>query len=269
RRRPFSGELRRDVLLLRPPRRALRRPRQRVAREARRRPRAARLARERPRAVLEVGADRRLHPPPALRPEARVGVVHERRRSGHERARAVRERARALRPHPPRARPHGRHRLALRLALAHLRVSRSRIGRAEEAPRLRSVPSVPEPRRPPRDRTGARAAGRRERRADAPRVLGHGRNSAAAANRRRIMKTPRYLALAFLAFAAGFAVSSARGDEPRVVPVTAKRFEFQPNEIHVAKGEDVVLEVTSQDVTHGFFSRKFGFDEDLPPGKTV
>jgi cytochrome c oxidase subunit II len=86
------------------------------------------------------------------------------------------------------------------------------------------------------------------------------------------MRVLRNLALAVLVFASGFAVStvsSARGDEPRVIPVTAKRFAFEPAEIHVAKGEDVVLEVTSQDVTHGFFSRKFGFDEDLPPGKAV
>ena len=83
------------------------------------------------------------------------------------------------------------------------------------------------------------------------------------------MRVLRYLALAFLVFAAGFAVSSARGDEPRVIPVTAKRFAFEPSEIQVAKGEKVALEVTSQDVTHGFFSRKFGFDEDLPQGKTI
>ena len=86
------------------------------------------------------------------------------------------------------------------------------------------------------------------------------------------MKTLRDLALALLVFSAGFAVSSvpvARGDEPRVIAVTAKRFAFEPAEIQVAKGENVVLEVTSQDVTHGFFSRKLGFDEDLPSGKTV
>ena len=62
---------------------------------------------------------------------------------------------------------------------------------------------------------------------------------------------------------------AARADEPRVVAVTAKRFEFEPKEIHVKKGESVVLEVTSQDVTHGFFSRQLGFDEDLSPGKSV
>ena len=81
----------------------------------------------------------------------------------------------------------------------------------------------------------------------------------------------RFLAIAsvVLATVAAVASSPARADEPRVVAVTAKRFEFEPKEIHVKKGEPVVLEVTSRDVTHGFFSRKFGFDEDLAPGKTV
>jgi cytochrome c oxidase subunit 2 len=82
------------------------------------------------------------------------------------------------------------------------------------------------------------------------------------------VKILRLLALALLA-AASLVPARARGDEPRVIPVTAKRFEFQPNEIRLKKGESVVLEITSQDVTHGFFSRKFGFDEDLAPGKTI
>ena len=82
------------------------------------------------------------------------------------------------------------------------------------------------------------------------------------------MKTIRSLAL-LAALASTLPLSGARADEPRVVAVSAKRFEFEPKEIRVAKGEAVVLEVTSQDVTHGFFSRKLGFDEDLAPGKTV
>jgi cytochrome c oxidase subunit II len=82
------------------------------------------------------------------------------------------------------------------------------------------------------------------------------------------MKTIRLFAL-LASFASIFPLSGARADEPRVIPVSAKRFEFEPNEIHVARDEPVVLEVTSQDVTHGFFSRPLGFDEDLAPGKTV
>jgi cytochrome c oxidase subunit II len=83
------------------------------------------------------------------------------------------------------------------------------------------------------------------------------------------MKALKTLALVSLILAASLTTSGARGDEPRVIAVSAKRFEFEPKEIRLARGEPVILEVTSQDVTHGFFSRKLGFDEDLAPGKTV
>jgi cytochrome c oxidase subunit 2 len=63
--------------------------------------------------------------------------------------------------------------------------------------------------------------------------------------------------------------TAARDDQPKVIAIHAKRFEFEPKEIHLAKGEPVTLAVTSEDVTHGFFSRPLHFDEDLAPGKTV
>jgi len=79
------------------------------------------------------------------------------------------------------------------------------------------------------------------------------------------------LTLAFLAAAALAAPASPQdGAAPSgAVAITAKRFEFEPAEIHLKAGEDATLAVTSKDVTHGFFSRQFGFDEDLVPGKTV
>jgi len=63
--------------------------------------------------------------------------------------------------------------------------------------------------------------------------------------------------------------AQARDEQPKVIAIHAKRFEFEPKEIHLAKGEPVTLAVTSEDVTHGFFSRQLHFDEDLAPGKTV
>ena len=83
------------------------------------------------------------------------------------------------------------------------------------------------------------------------------------------MKSLKVLVLTLAILAATLATSGARGDEPRVIAISAKRFEFEPKEIRLTRGEEVVLEVTSQDVTHGFFSRPLGFDEDLAPGKTV
>jgi cytochrome c oxidase subunit II len=77
------------------------------------------------------------------------------------------------------------------------------------------------------------------------------------------------LVLAGLAATLATSPASARDDQPKVVAVHAKRFEFEPKEIHLAKGESVTLAVTSEDVTHGFFSRQLHFDEDVAPGKTV
>jgi cytochrome c oxidase subunit II len=56
---------------------------------------------------------------------------------------------------------------------------------------------------------------------------------------------------------------------PRVVSITAKRFSFEPNEITLKKGEPVTLQITSNDVTHGFFLRPLKIDEDIEPGKTT
>lgn len=79
--------------------------------------------------------------------------------------------------------------------------------------------------------------------------------------------------LAFLLCAAAGAApvaSNARDDEPEnTIAISAHRFEFEPKEIHLKKGEPAVLAVTSQDVTHGFFSRPLHIDEELAPGATV
>ncbi len=55
----------------------------------------------------------------------------------------------------------------------------------------------------------------------------------------------------------------------RVIKITAKAFEYIPNEITLKKGEPVVLELTSQDLFHGFNITDLGLRADLPPGKTA
>ena len=65
-------------------------------------------------------------------------------------------------------------------------------------------------------------------------------------------------------------VAAARADEPpRVLTISAKRFEFVPSQLALKKGETVTLKVTSEDVKHGFFSRQLHIDADLTPGQTV
>ena len=54
-----------------------------------------------------------------------------------------------------------------------------------------------------------------------------------------------------------------------MIKITAKAFEYIPNEIALKKGEPVVLELTSQDLFHGFSITDLGLRADLPPGKTA
>jgi cytochrome c oxidase subunit II len=78
------------------------------------------------------------------------------------------------------------------------------------------------------------------------------------------------VALAALAAGLGLAADGVRAaEEPRVIAITAKRFEFSPKEITLKLGESVKLQLTSGDVTHGFFAKPLGIDEVIVPGKTT
>ena len=57
--------------------------------------------------------------------------------------------------------------------------------------------------------------------------------------------------------------------EPKTIKIVAKRFAFSPNQITLKKGEPVRLELTSEDVAHGFFLRPLKIDEVVSPGKPV
>ncbi len=57
-------------------------------------------------------------------------------------------------------------------------------------------------------------------------------------------------------------------DGVRVIKVQAKQYEFVPDPIVVMSGEQVQLEVTSLDVTHGFGISELKIDRQLSPGKT-
>ncbi|MGE5278034.1 MAG: cupredoxin domain-containing protein [Acidobacteriota bacterium] len=56
---------------------------------------------------------------------------------------------------------------------------------------------------------------------------------------------------------------------PRTIAITARRFEFEPKEIRLKKGETVKLKVTSADVSHGFFQRALKIDAELAAEKTA
>ena len=57
-------------------------------------------------------------------------------------------------------------------------------------------------------------------------------------------------------------------DGIRVIEVKARQFEFAPERIVVKKGEQVRLEVTSEDVTHGLEIAEYDINTELKPGKT-
>jgi len=53
------------------------------------------------------------------------------------------------------------------------------------------------------------------------------------------------------------------------IKVSAKKYEFTPNEIRVKKGDRVRLEITALDHDHGIKVEAFHVDEKLPKGKTT
>ncbi len=75
--------------------------------------------------------------------------------------------------------------------------------------------------------------------------------------------------LALLALLALASPAAPRADEPRVVEIVAKRFQFTPKEVTLKKDEPVILRLRSEDVTHGFYMKKLGIDTTIEPGKTT
>jgi cytochrome c oxidase subunit II len=81
----------------------------------------------------------------------------------------------------------------------------------------------------------------------------------------------RTLAIALIVSALAMTVPfQARAREfPRVVEISAKRFEFNPREIVLKQNETVTIRLTTEDVTHGFFMKALGIDAVVEPGKPV
>ena len=70
--------------------------------------------------------------------------------------------------------------------------------------------------------------------------------------RRSIARCTGLLALVSIVAVSPGAASRQQGAAPRVVEITAERFEFWPSEIEVAEGEEVELRIHSEDTLHGF-----------------
>ena len=72
-----------------------------------------------------------------------------------------------------------------------------------------------------------------------------------------------------LALAVGAGTGAAEISPPRVIKITAKKFEYSPAEVHLKRGERVVLELVSLDRKHGFKLPELGVRADVPAGGTA
>ena len=74
----------------------------------------------------------------------------------------------------------------------------------------------------------------------------------------------------FLAAAAvGALFGTVSRAEERVIKVLARKFEFVPSAITLKQGEPVVLELTTDDVTMGFYCKELNASAEMVPGKPV
>lgn len=84
--------------------------------------------------------------------------------------------------------------------------------------------------------------------------------------RRRILGRGALAAIGGLLAGAGLAQSVAA---PRVIPMTARRFVYEPSEIALKAGERVVVEIRSVDFVHGMNIPDLGMRLDLMPGRVT
>jgi cytochrome c oxidase subunit II len=67
----------------------------------------------------------------------------------------------------------------------------------------------------------------------------------------------------------GAATRAAVAQAPREIELTARRFNFTPNEIALKINEPVVLLIRSLDFMHGFNVPELGVRADLAPGRVT
>ncbi|HYW48426.1 MAG TPA: cupredoxin domain-containing protein [Bryobacteraceae bacterium] len=65
------------------------------------------------------------------------------------------------------------------------------------------------------------------------------------------------------------AQSGSSGGGAAAIKMSAKKYEFTPNEVRVKKGDRVRLEITALDQEHGFKVEAFHVDQKLPKGETT
>lgn len=71
------------------------------------------------------------------------------------------------------------------------------------------------------------------------------------------------------AFPLVFLTSGSHANAPRKIAMTAQRFAFEPNEITVNKGEQVILVIRSKDVSHGLVIEELGVRTEVKKGQST
>lgn len=61
-------------------------------------------------------------------------------------------------------------------------------------------------------------------------------------------------------------LATAQTNAPRVVEISAKKFEFAPNAVTLKKDEPVTIRLTATDRAHGLLVQDLGIDLDAAPG---
>jgi cytochrome c oxidase subunit 2 len=66
-----------------------------------------------------------------------------------------------------------------------------------------------------------------------------------------------------------FTLTAQAAETPKTIQINAKRYEFTPSEIVVKKGVPVVLQLSTEDRSHGFSAPDFDIRTDIMPGKST
>jgi cytochrome c oxidase subunit 2 len=84
------------------------------------------------------------------------------------------------------------------------------------------------------------------------------------------MKIPIKTVVATVLCSIGMAGSGALSDEAtKIIKVSAKRFEYSPQEFSLKKGVPVVLQLSTEDRKHGFSIPSMNLRADIEPGKVT
>jgi len=59
---------------------------------------------------------------------------------------------------------------------------------------------------------------------------------------------------------------AAAAEQPRIIVIKARRFQFSPQEITLRQDEPVILRLSSEDRAHGFLLKPLKIDADISPG---